>query len=117
MKQPDENPVSGRRLGVVISGSLTHGIDVKLDGAASVEDMAVGRYATIKGQKRRFFGMITDVTLGVVDEQINVTPSDASDPFLREVLSGTSAYGTLHVLPMLTIGGNVVGAEDSPQPV
>ena len=115
--QNSENTLFGNKLGVVVAGSLTHGIDVRLDGAASVEDMAVGRYVTIKGQKRRFFGMITDVTLGVVDEQINVSPSDASDPFLSEVLSGTSTFGTLHVLPMLTIGAGVVGAEDAPQPV
>jgi len=117
MMQNSENTLFGNKLGVVVAGSLTHGIDVRLDGTASVEDMAVGRYVTIKGQKRRFFGMITDVTLGVVDEQINVSPSDASDPFLSEVLSGTSTFGTLHVLPMLTIGAGVVGAEDAPQPV
>jgi uncharacterized protein len=107
----------GKNLGVVINGSLTHGIDVKLDAQSSVEDMAVGRYVTIKGQKRRFFGMITDVSLAVVDEQINIAPSDVSDPFLSEVLSGTSTYGTLHVLPMLTIGGEVAALLDGPQPV
>ena len=113
MTQNDENALFGNKLGVVVSGSLTHGIDVKMEGAASVEDMAVGRYVTIKGQKRRFFGMITDVTLGVVDEQINVSPADASDSFLSEVLAGTSTFGTLHILPMLTIGE----AADGPQPV
>src|ERR1035437_1569740 len=117
MMQPSNNTASEKRLGVVVSGSLTHGIDVKLDGTASVEDMAVGKYVTIKGQKRRFFGMITDVTLGVVDEQINIAPSDASDPFLAEVLSGTSTFGTLHVLPMLTIGSGASGAVEGGQPV
>jgi DNA helicase HerA-like ATPase len=116
MMQPAENLESGKRVGVVIEGSLTHGIEVRLDGSASVEDMAVGRYVTIQGKKRRFFGMITDVTLGVVDQRINVTPFDVSDPFLAEVLSGISTYGTLHVLPMLTIGGEVLGI-DRPQPV
>jgi uncharacterized protein len=113
----DKNSLLGQRLGVVVSGSLTQGIEVKLDSSASVEDMAVGRYTTIRGQKSRFFGMITDVTLGVVDEQINVTPADASDPYLAEVLAGTSTFGTLHVLPMLTIGGSVAGLKDGPQPV
>jgi uncharacterized protein len=117
MMPPNENPEFGQRLGLVIEGSLTHGIEVKLDGSASVEDMAVGRYVTIRGRKRRFFGMITDITLGVADERINVTPSDASDPFLSEVLAGTSTYGTLHVLPLLTIGGNIAGSLDAPQPV
>jgi len=55
---------TNQRLGIVVSGSLTKGVEVRLDGAASVEDMAVGRYVTIQGQKQRFFGMITDVTLG-----------------------------------------------------
>ena len=81
--QPDENHELGKKLGLVIEGSLTHGIEVKLDGSASVEDMAVGRYVTIKGQKRRFFGMITDVTLGVADEQINVSPFGCLRPILE----------------------------------
>jgi uncharacterized protein len=117
MMQPDGSNELQNKLGVVIEGSLTSGIEVKLDGVASVEDMAVGRYVTIKGQKRRFFGMITDVTLGVADEQINVAPADISDPFLKDVLSGTSTFGTLHVLPMLTIGGDAAGLLNGPQPV
>jgi len=117
MMQQNDNQAVSKRLGVVIGGSLTQGIEVKLDGSASVEDMAVGRYVTIKGHKRRFFGMITDVSLGVVDEQINVTPADALDPFLAEVLTGTSTFGTLHILPMLTIGGDASGLLDGPQPV
>ncbi len=91
-------------LGVVISGSIADGIDVKLDSAASVEDMAVGRYVTIDGKKRRFFGMITDIRLNVTDPDLAIDPPDSKDPFLAEVLSGTSTYGTLHVIPMLTIG-------------
>ena len=107
---------TNRRLGIVVSGSLTKGIEVRLDGSASVEDMAVGRYVTIQGQKQRFFGMITDVTLGVVDERITQTPPDISDPFIAEVLGGTSTYGVLHVQPYLTLGTDAT-AMGEPQPV
>ena len=106
-----------QRLGIVVSGSLLGGLDVRLDPTASVEDMTVGRYVTIEGQKRRFFGMITDVNLGVTDPQITVTPPDIAEPFIAEVLAGTSAYGTIHVLPMLTIGGDVTSLLEGPQPV
>lgn len=106
-----------RRLGIVVSGSLNKGVEVRLDGSASVEDMAVGRYVTIEGKKQRFFGMITDVSLGVVDQRFTLTPPDVSDPFMAEVLAGTSTYGTLHVLPMLTIGGDVASLLEGPQPV
>jgi len=113
MTQQDEN----RRLGIVVSGSLNKGLEVRLDSTASVEDMAVGRYVTIEGQMRRFFGMITDVSLGVIDQRLTLTPPDISDPFIAEVLAGTSTYGTLHILPMLTIGGDVVSLIEGPQPV
>ena len=105
------------KLGIVVSGSLTKGVEVRLDSSASVEDMAVGRYVTIEGKKRRFFGMITDISLGVVDQKLTLAPPDVSDPFMAEVLTGTSTYGTLHVLPMLTIGGGVNELIEGPQPV
>ena len=106
-----------RRLGIVVSGSLNKGVEVRLDGAASVEDMAVGRYVVIQGQKRRFFGMITDVSLGVTDMQLTLTPPDTKDPFMTEVLKGTSTYGTLHILPMLTISGDIGSIVEGPMPV
>ncbi len=106
-----------QRLGIVVSGSLNKGVEVRLDSSASVEDMAVGRYVTIEGEKRRFFGMITDISLGVIDQKLTLTPPDVSDPFMTEVLAGTSTYGTLHVLPMLTIGGDVASLIEGPQPV
>ncbi|MBI2861175.1 MAG: ATP-binding protein [Chloroflexi bacterium] len=105
-----------QKLGTVVSGSVDGGVDVRLDAPVSVEDMAVGRYVTIEGQKQRFFGMITDVGLAVTDQQVSQSPPDLSDPFIAEVLAGTSTYGTLHVLPMLTIGGDA-GLLEGPQPV
>ncbi len=108
---------NSERLGIVVSGSLNKGVEVRLDSAASVEDMAVGRYVTIEGEKRRFFGMVTDISLGVIDQNLTLTPPDVSDPFVVEVLAGTSTYGTLHVLPMLTIGGGVADLIEGPQPV
>ncbi len=105
------------RLGVVVSGSLEKGVEVKLDGPVSVEDMAVGRYVTIEGQKQRFFGMITDISLGVIDPKLTLTPPDVADPFVAEVMAGTSTFGTLHVSPYLTISGDVASLVEGPQPV
>jgi DNA helicase HerA-like ATPase len=105
------------RLGIVVSGSLNKGVEVKLDSSTPIEDMVVGRFVTIEGQKRRFFGMITDVSLGVTDPTLTVAPPDVSDPFIAEVLAGTSTFGTLHVSPSLVIGGNVDAIIEGPQPV
>ncbi len=105
------------RLGIVTEASLEKGVDVRLDSPVSVEDMVVGRYVTIEGQKRRFFGMITDVSLGVTDPHLAVSPPDVADPFIAEVLTGTSTFGTIHVTPMLTIGGDAAALLEGPQPV
>src|SRR5271157_4481688 len=101
--RPDQN------LGIVVTGSVEKGIDVRLDSSASVEDMVVGRYVTIEGKKRRFFGMVTDISLGVTDEEITISPPDTSDSFTAEILEGTATYGSLHFLPMLTISDSITG--------
>jgi hypothetical protein len=103
-------------LGVVTGGSLTTGIDIKLDAGTSVEDMAVGRYVTVRGKKHLFFGMITDIQLAVTDPAITSDPPAGNDIFVTEVLSGTATYGALHVLPMLTIG-DATSVVPGPQPV
>ena len=53
------NEATGQPLGIVVSGSVDKGVEVRLDSSASVEDMVVGRYVTIEGRQRRFFGMLS----------------------------------------------------------
>jgi len=113
----NEASAHGERLGIVVGGSLTGGMEVKLDSATPIEEMAVGRYVVIEGQKSRFFGMITDVRLGAIDQQLTITPPDISDPFIADVVSGTSTYGKLQITPMLTISGDAMSILEGPQPV
>src|SRR4030042_487362 len=103
-------------LGVVVSGSLTRGVEVRLDVSVSVEDSAVGRYVAIEGTKHRFFGMITDVSLETIDPRLAITPPDVSDPFIAQVITGTATYGKLRVLPMLTMGSDAASILEGPQP-
>jgi len=113
----NEESVRGERLGIVVGGSLTRGMEVKLDSVTPIEEMAVGRYVVIEGQKSRFFGMITDVSLGTIDQQLAITPPDVTAPFIAEVIAGTSTYGKLQVTPMLTISGDAMSILEGPQPV
>jgi DNA helicase HerA-like ATPase len=105
--------MAGQRLGVVVGGSLSKGLDVKLDRETVIEDLAVGRYVVVRGQRKRFFCMITDVMLDATNPAIRSDPPDLSDPFLREIYSGTAAFGTIHVAPMLTVDAD----EGEPKPV
>ncbi len=101
-----------RRLGMVVGGSLSKGLDVRLAREVSTEEQAVGSYAVVHGQSKRFFSMITDVQLGATSEEITLNPPDLTDDFLREVHVGTSTFGLLHLSPML-----VLDASGEPRPV
>ncbi|MGB2582731.1 MAG: ATP-binding protein [Dehalococcoidia bacterium] len=92
-------------------------MEVKLDSATPIEEMAVGRYVVIGGLRSRFFGMITNISLGTINQQLTITPPDVADPFIAEVITGTSTYGKLQVTPMLTISGDAVSLLEGPQPV
>ena len=101
------------RLGVVVGGSLSKGLVVKLDPAVSIEDLAVGRYIVVHGRHKRFFCMINDITLDSTNPAIESDPPNISDDqFLADIYSGTAAYGTIHVAPMLSID-----ADNAPKPV
>ena len=102
-------------IGVVIDGSLRKGVEVRLDPAVSVEAIKEGTYVTIRGDSHWFFGMVTDVTLHSADPMIGQTIPDVSNALIRQVVANTVTYGTLSVLPKITMPP-VLGSEDSPQP-
>lgn len=96
--------VRAPRLGVVTGGSLSRGLDVKLDPQTDIEELAVGRYVVVRGRRRRFLCMVTDIGLSSTNSQIALTPPDIrANPYLEDVYRGTTAFGTVHVAPMLVI--------------
>ena len=108
-------PSQGRYLGMVVDGSMTRGAEIRLDGQTSVEDVKMGAFVTIQGEKHRFFGVVTDVGLGSADASLKHTPPGVQDPFIAQVVSGTVAYGSVKVLPTLTMPA-VLGTPQGPSP-
>ena len=104
------------RLGLVVSGSLTEGVKVKLDPTYSVEDVNIGSNVVIQGRESKFFGVVTDIALESSDPSLQYNLPDVSDSFVREALTGTSAYGVVTVEPMLTVGINPYSGKQTPMP-
>ena len=75
-----DEPPEVKALGVVVGGSLSKGLEVKLDRDTSTEAIAVGRYVVVQGQSRRFFSMITDVMLDATDPRWAKIAPDMRDP-------------------------------------
>ena len=90
-------------LGIVISGSLSEGIRVRLTNPTTVELVKVGTFVSINGENLKFFGVITDISLGASDHNIEYGSIENSNTFVKEVMSGTTTFGEIIVHPMLTL--------------
>ncbi|MBI3954093.1 MAG: DUF87 domain-containing protein, partial [Chloroflexi bacterium] len=97
----DLGPSQPPRLGAVIGGSLEKGLEVRLDADAPLEDVRVGHYVAIQGERTRFFGMVTDISLRALDERLALSPP--ADGFSARVLAGTGTFAVLKVVPMLVL--------------
>jgi uncharacterized protein len=109
--------MSAGNIGQVVSGSLTEGLELRLDPGVSVEDMTQGTYVVVQGRQSVFLGMITDVSLGASNAQLTTAPPDMSDPYIADVMNGTSIYGMLKVQPMLIVDKDAPREEDRRRPV
>lgn len=88
-------------LGIVVQGSLSQGLEVRLNGNVSVEELRVGKFLVVQGQRSRFFCILTDVTLGTSSPRILANPPAPEDTFLTEVLAGNGTFATINLMPML----------------
>jgi DNA helicase HerA-like ATPase len=101
-REPEPFKSNGpKSLGIVVQGSLSLGLEARLNADVSVEEMRVGKFVIIKGRRTRFFSMLTDVVLGTSSPKILMNPPDHDDDFMSEVLAGTGTFGTVKLTPML----------------
>lgn len=107
-------PPTPRRIGRVVGGSVSGGLEVRLDAEVSVEEMGIGRFVTVEGRQRRFLCLVTDVRLKSVSDQVASVPPDYDDPFIARVMGGITTYGVLQVLPTLVLPATPEGV---PEPV
>ncbi len=92
-----------KELGLITSGSLVEGLQMKLGPERSIEEVKAGKFVVISGMFHQFFSLITDVRLDSSSPNILINPPSAEDELLRRVLSGTSTYATIELKPMLML--------------
>lgn len=103
-------------LGVVTEGSLAKGLRARIRTRLSLENIQTGQFVTIEAEGMRFFGLLTDVTLGATSQSVLLdppTPDDDTPDLVREVLHDVYTYGDAHLQPSLTLARG----EDQPRPV
>jgi DNA helicase HerA-like ATPase len=92
-----------QHLGAIISGSLSKGLELKLDPSVPLESLRAGMFAIAAGEKYDFFSMVTDLELrATTTEALEGPPPDAGS-LLREVLTGDSIYAGANLRPHLMV--------------
>ncbi len=89
-------------LGIVTQGSLTTGLEMKLDSHQSVENLRVGRFVVIEGKHTRFFSMLVDISLSASNQSF-LTDPPLDNPFALSVIQAGLAYSTVKIQPMLML--------------
>jgi len=110
--------VGRHEIGQITAGSLSKGLRMKLHSGESVEDIRAGKFVVVDGDKNQYFSMITDVELSTSAPGIEDNPPARENRLLQHVLSGTTAYGTVELRPMLMLPKSMSGdIVEEPRPV
>ncbi|MGH2543702.1 MAG: ATP-binding protein, partial [Ardenticatenaceae bacterium] len=110
-----------KRLGVVTGGAFNSGLAVRLDEQSTSEEMQIGDFCVIEGDRNLYFSMIQDLRLEATDQRMMAAPPPELSPFMHRVLRGTTTYVVAEVKPMLMVQRpdetGLDGQLPGPQPV
>lgn len=105
-----KNPI--KKLGTIIAGSLTEGLEMRLDGRYPLEAIKTGKFACVHGRSYTFFSLITDLELDVTSQDILLFPPTENETLLTDMLKNRDMYAKVKLRPML-----MLDAENNHMPV
>lgn len=88
-------------LGVIVRGSLSKGLELKLDPDVSLESLRAGMFAVADGETFDFISLLTDMELSATSEDALNAPTPPDGSLLRQVLAGDSIYARASLRPHL----------------
>ncbi len=95
--------MTNKRLGNIISGSLSEGFVMRLDPDSNLEDVKTGKFVSIKGKNYTFFSLITDLELQVTNQEILLFPPEEGEELLLDILKQRDIYTKVSLRPMLML--------------
>lgn len=101
-----------KKLGTILSGSLTQGFMMRISPDADLEDIKTGKFVCIEGARYKFFSLITDLSIEVTHPDILLFPPTPQEKLLMSMLKQKDIYATATLKPML-----MLDHEQRPMPV
>jgi DNA helicase HerA-like ATPase len=104
-------------LGVIIRGSLSKGLELKLDPSVPPESLRAGMFAIAGGGSYDFFSLITDLELCAATPEALQAPVPEPNSLLRSVLEGDTIYTKATLRPHLMVDRAALDPSKALQPV
>jgi len=101
-----------KKVGHIISGSLTEGFVLRINPETQLETIKTGKFVSIEGKFHKFFSLITDLKLEVTSPDILLFPPAKEESILSSFLQKKDIYATANLKPML-----MLGKDEIPSPV
>jgi DNA helicase HerA-like ATPase len=108
--QSAERSQPAAALGVIVRGSLSEGLEMRLDPLVDVESLRVGKFVVIHGERTQFFAMINDVALDASHPGILHEPPRTR--LASDVLKGACTFANVKLRPMLMAPADNGGGEE-----
>jgi DNA helicase HerA-like ATPase len=116
--------MSRNRLGMIVDGTFSGGLTARLEPGTSAEQLRIGSFVVVEGQRNRYFSLISDLQLKATDPRLLADPPRDASGFVAQALSGTSTFAMVEVRPMLMLEKvdqsnprALLEASSGPQPV
>ena len=99
-----------RRIGTIISGSLTEGLVMRISPETTISQITTGKFVAIgantANNTHRFFSLVTDIALAVTNSDILLFPPQPEEVMLESMLRKRDIYATATLKPMLMLVKN-----------
>ncbi len=92
-----------KKLGIILAGSLTEGLVMRLAPGCLLEEIKTGKFVSIVGKQYRFFSLITDLELEVSHPDILLFPPGEDEHLLSSMLKSKDMYAKAVLRPMLML--------------
>ena len=88
--------------GTILRGSLSGGLEVRLDIGENIEEIKVGTFCVVEGRTHDFFSMVVDEDIEAANPRA-FYDNHSDNPLINEIIRGTGIIDKVKIQPMIAI--------------
>ena len=90
-------------IGIVVSGTFSQGMNVKLNSQNALSSLTIGSHVVIDTLAQRFMCEVSDIGLRATDQRVEHIPLHMQNERIFQSLIDNAAYAFIEVLSLIHI--------------